>query len=77
MENKVKTRRRKDRKPSKIYHFKFEIDLRDQFVKVAEKAGYNTTEALEVLMKKAIEGLLPSKQELVVYSDYMKIEETK
>lgn len=61
MENKVKTRRRKDRKPSKIYHFKFEIDLRDQFVKVAEEAGYNTTEALEVLMQKAIKGLLPKK----------------
>lgn len=61
MENKVKTRRRKDRKPSKIYHFRFETDLRDQFVKVAEKAGYNTTEALEVLMQKAIKGLLPKK----------------
>lgn len=61
MENKVKTRRRKDRKPSKLYHFKFEIELKDKFVKVAEEAGYNTTEALEVLMQKAIEGLLPKK----------------
>lgn len=61
MENKVKTRRRKDRKASKLYHFRFETELKDKFVKVAEEAGYNTTEALEVLMQKAIEGLLPKK----------------
>ncbi len=62
--NKSKTRRRElndKKRDTRKMTFAFKTDLANSFVELAEKLGYNNTEALELLMQKAIEGLLPRK----------------
>lgn len=62
--NKSKTRRRElndQKRDTRKMTFAFKTDLANSFVELAENLGYNNTEALELLMQKAIEGLLPRK----------------
>ena len=59
--NSVKTKRKAVKRDSKRYSFSFEKSLINAFIQKAGECGYNTTEALEVLMQKAIDGLLPRK----------------
>ena len=61
VKNSVKTKRKAVKRDSKRYSFSFEKSLINAFIEKAAECGYNTTEALEVLMQKAIEGLLPRK----------------
>lgn len=59
--NRVKTKRKTVKRDAKRYSFSFEKSLINAFIEKAGECGYNTTEALEVLMQKAIDGLLPKK----------------
>lgn len=60
--NRVKTKRKTVKRDAKRYSFSFEKSLINAFIEKAGECGYNTTEALEVLMQKATEGLLPKKE---------------
>ena len=58
-------RRRDDSVTRKITSFRFDVDLLKRFSEFAKVNGYNCTEGLEVLMIKAMEGLLPKKESIV------------
>lgn len=60
--NTVKTKRKKYKRNSRAMTFRILEDIADAFIEKAELSGYNTTEALELLMKLAVTGLLPPKE---------------
>lgn len=60
--NAVKTKRKEYKRNSRAMTFRILEDIADAFISKAEASGYNTTEALELLMKLAITGLLPPKE---------------
>lgn len=60
--NTVKTKRKQYKRNSRAMSFRILEDIADAFVKKAEECGYNTTEALELVMQRAINGLLPKKE---------------
>lgn len=58
-------RRRDDSVTRKITSFRFDVELLKRFSEFAKVNGYNCTEGLEVLMIKAMEGLLPKKESIL------------
>lgn len=58
-------RRRDDSVTRKITSFRFNVELLNRFSEFAKVNGYNCTEGLEVLMIKAMEGLLPKKESVL------------
>jgi len=60
------TNRRRDNSVTrKITSFRFNVELLNRFSEFAKVNGYNCTEGLEVLMIKAMEGLLPKKESVL------------